>query len=423
MKKILIAYLLTSFLTGLAAADIDWGGTFENNSEYTSLDEELAQYNKIALWARGEFSQEVNLYAQGGYIFTYEEEDVEHLPDLSALYLYGSKDDFGSTGVDYRIGRFRFSDSGSFILNSPGDGVRLSFPGKRLPVTVGAGFTGLVFNDSSAISMTAADEYENLDDDAVLASPRLIQYVSGRYNDLSEEISLYFSLVGQEDLRSDDFIEDYVPGTGQLHTQYALLGIDGRITPDLFYSVSGTLQTGQYLKPSDTYNYLAGMGHVSVEYYPDLDMTPALSLELLCSSGDSWSSRSAWLTVKDDADDMLHRFTPVSKSTKGYVYAAQPGNLIYADLSTSLKPVDTVQVVLSSITYFRAVDGPVSDTTITESDGDDLYLGEEIDFTVNWRPYSDLGLALNSGLFIPNGAVITDDDPRYSIGGYLSFSF
>lgn len=425
MKKVLIVFLLTSFLTGIAAADYDWGGIFENNSEYESLDEELTQFNRIALWGRGEFSPELNLYAKGGYIFSYEDEEVEHLPDLSALYLYGRSNDYFSTGLDYRIGRFRVSDPGGFILNSPADGFRLFFPGTRLPVMVGVGFTGLVFIDSSEISMTPADEYETLDEDAVLAAPRLIQYVSGRYTDLPGGTSLSFSLIGQEDLRTDDFIEDYVPGSGQLHTQYARLGVEGRITPDLFYSVSGTLQTGQYLipDPSENYNYLAGMGHGSLKYYPDYDMSPVLSLEVLCSSGDSWSHRSGWMGDVGDDTDMLHRFTGVTKSTKGLVYAAQAGNLLYADLSTSLKPLETVQLILSSITFFRVVDGPVSDTSISETSGNDLYLGEEIDFTVNWRPYSDLGFALNSGVFLPNSSVITDDDLRFSIGGYFSFSF
>ncbi|OQY35643.1 MAG: hypothetical protein B6241_00175 [Spirochaetaceae bacterium 4572_59] len=425
MKKFLIVFLLTSFLTGIAAADYDWGGIFENNSEYSSLDEELTQYNRMAFWGRGEFSPELNIYAKGAYIFAYDDEDVEHLPDLSAFYLYGSLDDLFSTGLGYRVGRFRFRDPGSLILNSTADGFHLSFPGKHLPVTVGVGFTGLVFIDSSEISMSPADEYENLDDDAVLATPRLIQYVSGRYNDLPGGTSLTFSLIAQEDLRTDDFIEDHVSGSGQLHTQYARLAVSGRFSPDLFYSVSSTLQTGQYVipDPSDNYNYLAGMAHGSLEYYPDFDMNPLLSLELLCSSGDSWSNRSGWMGNVGDDTDMLHRFTPVSKSGKGTVYAAQPGNLIYADLSSSLKPLETVQLILSSITFFRAVDGPVSDTSIIEASGDGLYLGEELDFTVNWRPYSDLGLALNSGVFFPNSAVIADDDPQFSMGGYFSFSF
>ena len=423
MKRILTGLALTLFLLPAYTVDYDWGGQLENTTQASGLleevdDSDITQSDKVTLWVKAEISPDMKFYANGGYQYKYTDEEHEYLPLLSAFYLSGSSD-IRDKNLDYTLGRFRFADSKGKILNSLADGVKLSFPVGPVPLKLGVGYTGLVFIDSSDIELTAADAYESSDDDALWAPPRLVQFVSGRYNDLPGGAGLFFSLVAQEDFRTEDFIEDYVPGTGQYHTQYGLIGLDGRITPELFFSVSGTLQTGQYIipDPSESVYQIGGMVMTSLEYYANCKYTPVISVEAVYASGDTWGK------MFSADEDTFYSFIPISTSSKGLVYGAKLTNLIYGDLGISVKPHDTVQVALSAITFLRGVDGPVSDSSLTEESGGDAYLGEEVDLTINWRPFSDLGMSLSSGVFFPNSSLYDIDDPQYKVSGFLSFSF
>ena len=422
MKKILSRILLlVVIMAGGLYAESDWGVKAENLTRYDSDEESLTQADRAHLWGKVEISENLRLYGEGGYLFRYEEEEANHLPEFSALYLNGRTGKEG--GLEYTAGRFRLKDDSGEILHSLADGVRIFYPGKAFQVSFGTGYSGLVFIDSSEINLTPADDYERSDDDGFWAAPRLLQVLNCRYSDLPGGASLILSLVGQEDFRTDRFIDKYVPGTGKLHSQYLLLGADGRIRPDLFFTVSGTLQTGQYLIPdSDTYYLVAGAGKGLLEYYPDLAIQPKVSLELFYATGDKWADRKDWKGYDLGENNLLAGFAPISSSRRGYVFSIQPGNLMYGDLGFSIKPLENLQLALNGTTFFRAVNGPVSDSGVLETSGDGLYLGEEIDFTLNWRPFSDLGLSLSSGVFLPYGGILEEEDPQFSIGSYVSFS-
>lgn len=111
------------------------------------------------------------------------------------------------------------------------------------------------------------------------------------------------------------------------------------------------------------------------------------------------------------------------------------GNIIFSRLSYSIKPLSdlensvlsNIQMELTDLTYFRSTAGAISESGINGT-SDSLYLGTEIDGTVNFRPYSDLGISISSGVFIPNNG--TDGAFVESLRGIeflaragISFSF
>ncbi|MDC7233003.1 MAG: hypothetical protein PQJ58_07210 [Spirochaetales bacterium] len=429
--KIRSAALLLFLLSPvLWAADTDWGGKIENISQYSNIENETyTQGNKAGLWLRSSFSSEVNLFARAGYIYRYEKEEHQHIPDISDLYFYGRIPMDDGNVLSYNAGRFRFTDTTSRVLKSVADGFQVKFQNNTLPFTVGAGYTGLVFNLTSEVVMTPADKLES-DDQFLLAPPRVLGFAEIKSPLMKGGNSVKLSLIAQMDLRSeskDDYLNE--SQSGKLHTQYVQLSADGSIVPNLYYSVSGVVQTGQYNIPeydsseAADYTYFGGMANLKLDYYVEPRFNTTISLDALYSSGDSWDDRGDYSGLLLGGSSTLHRFVPVSSTTKGYVYAPQMGNLIYGDLSVSVKPVEKVQLLLSAITFMRAVNGPIFDDLIQEDSGDALYLGEEIDFTVNFRPWSDLGFALTSGVFIPNKDIQTEKDISYRIGGYMSVSF
>ncbi len=415
-------YFLTLLVS--AAAQTDWGGKVENITQYATMeDETFTQADKLSFWGKYAFSGNSLLYTEAGYLFRYENEEAIHAPELKAFYL--NVKESGFMGTDYTLGRFRMKDSSRLLLNSIADGFSISYPSGQFSFSFSAGYTGLVFIDSSEIVMTPSDDYEKQDDQGFLAPPRIVQVLNLKFSGLTPGLTLLFSLAGQEDLRTEEFIEDYVPGTGKFHTQYALAGLEGLIRPDLFFSFSGVFQTGQYIVPetSDNYLVLAGLGKAVVEYYPAARYSPKASIELLYASGDSWENRGDWVGYSISDPGQLNRFSSISNATKGFVYTLQTGNVLYGDLGFSIKPLKNLQAAIHGTTFFRAVNGPVSDSSITEESGDSLYLGEEIDLIVNWRPFSDLGLSFTTGVFLPNSDIFEDDDMRFRAGTYLSFSF
>ena len=425
MKTRILSLLFTgSILAGVYGQDFDWGGKVENVSQYASMEgETLTQGDKITLWGKYLVSDNTTLFADAGYLYRYENEETLFSPDFTALYLSGKGTRL--LGGDYTLGRFQMKDSHGTIVNSVADGFRFTLSQAPFRFSFTAGYTGLVFIDNSNILMTPSDDYEKQDEDGLLAPPRLIQTINLKYSGLSSGVVLTFSFIGQEDLRQKSFIEDYTPGTGTFHSQYALAGAEGRIGSELFFSVQGGMQVGQYSipEPSESYTVIAGLGKGLLEYYPALPMKPRASLEMVYTSGDSWDDRADYMGYSLGDSDKLYRFSPVSNSSKGFVYTLKTGNLMYSDFRFSAKPLKNLQVELASITFFRAVDGPVSDGTIVEDSGESLYLGEEIDLILNWRPLSDLGMSLSNGVFLPNGGIFEDKDVRFRSGAYVSFSF
>ncbi len=425
MKTRIISLLfLGSILAGGFGQSFDWGGKVENVTQCATMEgETLTQGDKITLWGKYLISSNTTLYADAGYLYRYENEETLHSPDFTALYLSGKNTRL--LGGDYTLGRFQMRDSHGTVLDSVADGFRYTLSEAPFLFSFTAGYTGLVFIDNSNILMTPSDDYEKQDEDGILAPPRLIQALNMKYSGLSSGVVLTLSLVGQEDLRQESFIEDYTPGTGTFHSQYALAGAEGRIGSELFFSVEGGAQLGQYSipEPSESYMVIAGMGKGLLEYYPSLPMKPRASLEMAYTSGDSWKDRGDYMGYSLGDTDNLYRFSPVSNSSKGFVYTLKTGNLMYSDFRVSAKPLESLQVELASITFFRAVDGPVSDGSIGEDAGGSLYLGEEIDLILNWRPLSDLGMSLSNGVFLPNGDIFEDKDVRFRSGAYVSFSF
>ncbi len=427
LASLLSLILLTA--SGISAMETDWGGKFEDITQGSNIeDDTFTQGNKIQMWMRGEVNPLFNFYARGGYTYRYEGEDHKFIPNLSDLYVYGKSDLEEGKSLGYTAGRFKFNDMTTRVVRSSADGLELKYQNRVMPVRFGIGYTGLVFNESSEVVVSPADKIEK-GDEFLLAPPRILGYAEFRYPNILGSQSMTLAVIAQQDLRADDdtYLED--SGTGKLHSQYFELGADGQIMSGLYYSVTGVLQTGQYLVPaydpvpSADYTYLGGMASFTLDYYLESRYTTAVSLEALYSTGDKWSNRGDFQGLLLPGDSHLNRFTPISNSTKGFVYTPQVGNLIYGDLGVSVKPIETLQLKLSGITFFRAVDGPISDETIIEDSGDSLYLGQEFDFVVNYRPFSDLGLALTTGIFIPNDEIQADSDIRFRIGGYMSVSF
>jgi len=431
----LLAALLPALLAGwpAAAADWDWGGTLDNAtalsvplSSAPSLD--LEQKNKLALWIETQLNPKLTLSAQGSYTFTLERYylfDLDYLK-AEALFLPNLRGVFG---------RFPVNEFSGHVLNHALDGfyVRMDLP--KMQLSGSAGFSGLLLKPASKIIMSGTDGADQDDGDVFFAAPRLIEMLTAVFPQLFARQDLHVALILQEDLRpADQVIQEgetvqFPPGLsgGRLHTFYIGAGLNGPIIPSLYYDFFFYFETGStlsYLEDSasptgSSYQnepIVAFLGGFGVRYYLERFLASRLELRGIFSSGDG--DNSSFLEGNTAGNSLL--FVPISQETIGLAFQPQLGNLILVEASYSLKPLASLQGLLKALLFLRPTTGAISEPGLDPA-SDTWYLGTEIDGVLNFRPWSDLGLAFSFGVFLPSPGAFDSEDPRFM--GRLEFSF
>jgi hypothetical protein len=172
-----------------------------------------------------------------------------------------------------------------------------------------------------------------------------------------------------------------------------------------------------------TLTVAAASGGLKLDMPLPMKFKPLLSVDLFYSSGDDWDRGDYEGTSIDSGKSILNQYSSFTVQNIGYVYSISSGNLVYGDVSFTIRPFSSLSVTAESLTLFRAVDGPVSTLPVEESDSSSsLFLGEEVTVALNFRPFSDLGLQLKGGAFIPNEAVVSDG-VQYKVSAYVFLSF
>ncbi len=410
---LIIAFAVLSTLP-IISVEFDWGGAIQNITELSKVNDwKVTQGDSISLWADLEIVPLFNIKAAAGYRFLYDNEEIFHIPEFNAFTFYGKKDFFS-----YQAGRFNLSDSNNNLFSVLLDGFQISLEGEKVSFFSGAGFSGGIFNKNSTVLLTASD-HDAVSDNALLASPRIIEYIEASFFIIPGDGSLTVSFLAQQDMRSSSSLD---PGYGNLHSFYLNLGLKGRIGSLLFYDFYLNGEIGTYIIPSDrSLLVLAGAGGLRLDLPLNVVLKPLFSLDLFYSTGDDWDRGDWQNSTIDSTKDSLNQYTPLTLDNKGYVYSNRVGNLFYGDFSVSIAPASFLSIKINSLTLFRSVDGPVSEVSVSQGPSS-LYLGEEIGLELNFRPLSDLGFQIKGAIFIPNDAVVSGGI-QYKLGGFLSLSF
>jgi hypothetical protein len=422
---------------------LDYGGSLDNASALKGSDElSFTQEDVVSGWISSRLGDRYRVYARGSYAYTL---DRAYYFNLDAVYLDG---DFGSvggaSGFGLTVGRFDAQDFTGVVLNHTLDGLNLQFDYPYARFRALTGFTGLIQRPSSEIVLSRNDEIELSDTTRNFGAPRLIGAFSLELLGAVGTGDLTVSVLFQEDLRLDE--DRYIrPGEeiaaaglskgGRMDTQYIGVGLDGSVAPSTYYDVflyAGLGRTLSYLEDSESvtgYSYqfvpLVGiLGGFGVRYYMEETLSSVLSFRATYASGDG----DYETFVEGNTDGLALAFVPVSKSSPGLAFAPQYGNIIVGELSYALRPLSSlgglaaeIQTIAKALLYARPTEGPVS-TGAIDPTKDDRYLGSELDLAVNFRPFSDLGVALSTGVFFPGGA-FESSDAEFAAGLLFSFSF
>jgi hypothetical protein len=367
--------------------------------------------------------------AGNGYI-----EGAASSGDLTPPFTYGLKELRLETALKdpvpgmnafvFDVGRMPFSDPSGYILSSPADGVSFAFKYPGFDVAFRSAYTGFLFlKDTDApISMSLADATRISEDKDLFGSPRFLVQADLGFPELFGQ-KFVFSFLSQNDLNPSDLLLSDGSTTpnasmgGRLDTQYFELKADGTISVVSYgaFFAYGSGRTLSWL--SDHYGYASiasfltgAQASFPVAAIP-LDGA-TIGCQVVVASGD----KNATSSVEGNTSSVFNRFTPISPVTTsdsafGAVFLPQLGNLILGGVSLAATPtIGSIRFdgLFKLLTFFRPTSGPVSVSGIDPA-STSSYLGSEADLSLSYRFFSDLGVSLTTGIFLPGTAFDSSD--------------
>jgi hypothetical protein len=418
-----VVFLGTSIAGFLFAADLDWGVIVDNAVSprlSPMLDEpEWEEEFQAALWMRV-FQQSPDggswdLTAQGSYTYSLDRPYIFNLDLLSFTGIFPRR-----SVMELTAGRFVFSDATGLILNHPADGLRFGFLFPKIQIHLGAAYTGLLLNPNSDIRVSADDLLEVDDDSTFFGPSRVLVQSSFTFPAGRRPRVLTLEALAQFDLRADP--------TEKIHTQYLGLATSRRLSPTLYLDSHLTLSSGQSTVASkDTFllSFLYGLG---LQYFNENLVSSRAHLKIQYGSGflplvllPGWEALS------------LDVFRPINQPITGLAFSPPLANLMYADFLYTFRPffrhpnqsLANIQPGLAVRTYFRSTLSEINlDLEDTSSKG--MYLGTEIEAGLVARVFSDFGLSLRMGVFLPGtggfGVFMSERKPEFLAKVELSTS-
>jgi hypothetical protein len=418
----------TLFLAGgLAAGAAEWGGTLDNTTTPTwsgaSQEVSFQQKDKLALWLEAEFNPRLSLTVQGSYTYSL---DRPYLFDVDLLRFQGRFPLRGSSVLDLSLGRFRVSDFSALLFSDNLDGAQAAWRLPRANLSLTVGFLGLQLMPVSTVSMSWAD----INNDTIWAPPRLLEMLQVELPERFGRQTLTAALIAQQDLRSQaQLLQEgaLVPVAGQggrLSTEYLGVSLRGPLAASLYYDLFGYLGTGRMLSYVDgAYSYtwmLAALVGAGLKYYREEWLSSRAELRLLLATGDEDYTDSF---VEGNTEGLATTFATISQPELNLLFTPRLGNLLTAEASYSLKPAAFLQTLLKASFFLRPTLGRVSDGRVEAAPiSSSRYLGTELDLSARFRFFSDLGLALTAGLFLP-GAAFSSSFREADFGGRIELSF
>ncbi|MCF7947831.1 MAG: hypothetical protein K9M94_04485 [Spirochaetia bacterium] len=403
----------------------DWGGFADSSSELRWDGEaDYQQDLEAGIWLNTRFSENASLRTEAKYQFNL---DRSFFADLSQFVFTGThpvETETLTSRISYRLGRFNFADFTGYVLDHNLDGSEIEVELPWGTFSAGAGYTGLTFVPNSRILLTQSDIGVHLSAPSngyATAPPKTIERLALALPQLLLEQDVSVSIIAQQDLQQES---DLLSPNDRIFTEYLGLGIAGSMARDLYHRLYGYFNYGH-----GAYSTLAYLAGGELTYYMEDFNYSRLKLSGVYSSGDP--EQGSYYGGYSGSDYSNH-FIPLSHREQfGIVFSPSPGNLSVGEFSYSIKPLSSVyagelQIELSGLSFIRSTTGAISEPGVSTT-SDQLYLGSEADLRLKYRPFSDLGITLSGGVFMPNN--YTDDSPfsdsrtELEAAGRLNISF
>jgi len=410
MKSLVLILAGLALIAGSAfALQGDFGLTLDTSTVPSSgvVDSTSESQYRAAIW--GELFQatdkggSLDLTAQGSYRYTAERPYIVDLDLLRFTGLFSAAMGEG-TAVELKAGRFNFSDATKLILDQTLDGVQVSLLFSGFQVRLAGGYSGFLLNPSSNVRISADDWLEVTDNSVFFGPTRLMaQALIG-----SDGFAL--QALAQFDMRGDT-------GGEIINTQY--LGIAGtpRLGANFYLDYNLTASYGQSTVGNKTTNLISALSGLGVRFYAEKLAASRAHARVMYATGFT----PVVLLLEDFS---VEDFRPISQPTIGLAFSPRLANLLYLDVGYSFRPffsnpssiLSKIQPLVGARIFLRdpvplLVTGTPADILVNDLNPSStaLYLGTEIEAGVLARIFSDLGLSVRGGVFLPNSAAFTSN--------------
>ena len=387
---------------GAFALDVDYGVTLDTSTFLSSgvIDTTYYSQYKAAIW--GELFQatdnggSLDLIGQASYRYTAQRPYIVDLDLLRFTGLFPQALGAG-TALELKAGRLNFSDATKLILDQTLDGVQVSFQFSGFQIRLAGAYSGLILNPSSNVRISAEDWSEANDNSVFFGPKRLITQAFIGSDGFAVQALAQFDMRG-------------ATAGETINTQY--LGIVGvpRLTPNLYLDYHLTASYGQSTVSGSTTNIISALTGLGLRFYAEQLADSRAYAKVTYATGFT----PVVLLLNNLSVD---NFRPISQPTIGLAFSPPLANLLYLDLGYSFRPFSgNPSAILSNIeplagarVYFRdpipyLVSGMPADILVNDLNPGStaLYLGTEITAGVMARLFSDLGLSVVGGIFVPS---------------------
>ena len=322
--------------------------------------------------------------------------DITYVPELLRTEFSW---DFDSG--EFRLGRMPYVDPLGIIANGLFDGAYVSLDMGEGSASLGAWYTGLLYNERANITMSAADtelynipvDYENFTD-TYFAPRRIVAALGWRHLSLAELMQVQFTFLDQIDLAKEN----------KLNSQYLAAKISVPVN-SLVLSLGGCLEM---IEDANDEMKMALEGELGIAW---MFTESRLSLSGRYSSG-----------VAEDGS--LTAFKPLSTVYQGEILKAKLSGLSVASLDYLSRLHRTLSAGLTASCFMRSDLGTYNGYPITADSGDGYILGTELFGRLMWSPVSDIQINLGAGSFLPSlGDTAPDADSRWRVELNLILAF
>jgi hypothetical protein len=404
MKRLFLAASLFAAFIGAASA-FDFGMDLQDlGAWYSQGGSHILDKFRAELWFTMPFGPSFDLAISGWYDFSWlqppsgaaEVEPYAFDVGKFVLNYYGPVEQGGKSWFKASAGRFAWSDSTGYVINSRIDGLTVDFQVGNAIISGLVGYTGLFPVDSMPIFISADDTAASEDEATYFSSPRLVAYVRTRFVELFLRQDMLVDVGAQFDLHASP--------VDPIHSQYLSL------------AVSGALATGLY---HDTF--------VSIGL---VESSAGLSLTLLASGELSYHVPSAMglyanlgILYASSGRGVLSSFRPIVQSHLGFAFDCYLGNNLLGYLSLNVRPFEWLKVGIKGMTYFRSSDVEINDAEFVDA-STEIYLGTEAQAYLSFLISSDFALELQGGVFFPyaGGTFESTAQPRMIAACFATLS-
>jgi hypothetical protein len=307
----------------------------------------------------------------------YEADPLEVIPELTRADFA-----FSAGSADIRIGRMFYSDPLGIIADGLFDGVRVSFITSAGNFHAGAWYTGFLYRERAAITMTFDElesSYVKVDyndfANTYFAPPRILAALEYDHPSLAGSIGLKASIIAQFDAGN---------GEETLNSQYVTAALSVPFK-SLIFNLGGCLELIQY----------------------DGKITPAFAGEagitwLLPSSLEKHLKLSGRYSSGVSEDESIGAFLPLTTIPQGEVVEAKFSGLTLLSLDFTGRLAKSLSANMA-FTYFIRNDLGTYKYYPADSSGlEGFFLGAELFGRIIWVISTGVRLNCGTGVFLPS---------------------